>query len=222
MATMMTIDAARACASAARASAARGGYRCRRDGQRMMMTTTSVAWRDGRASVRARAAEESRDDANGGDDEDEGSDSALSSSFADELARRGGGAKASGTPSNPFEKLGAAANAPPRFAPSKADRRPVDDGDQLARSRALQSEGLAGFPARAEQLIKLGFATFLGFGPFIAAISVVFCLTYFLFGSDFIHSGEGYGTPAFVPAEVLLAEPTVDRMVPFAQYVDQP
>ena len=175
-----------------------------------------------RASVRARAEGTPNDDTPAGDDEDEGSERALSSSFADELARRGGGAKASGAPTNPFEKLGAGASAPPRFAPSKADRQPVDDSDQLARSRALQSEGLAGFPARAEQLIKLGFATFLGFGPFIAAISIVFCLTYFLFGSDFIHSGEGYGSPAFVPAEVLLAEPTVDRMVPFAQYADQP
>ena len=76
--------------------------------------------------------------------------------------------------------------------------------------------GLEGFPARASELLKLGFSTFLGFGPFIAAISVVFCLTYLLFGSDFIHSGdEGYGSPAFVPAEVLLGEPTVDPMIPF-------
>ena len=34
-------------------------------------------------------------------------------------------------------------------------------------------------------------------------------------GSDFIHGGDSYaGAPAYVPPEVLLAEPTVDRMVP--------
>ena len=97
---------------------------------------------------------------------------------------------------------------------ARRDARTRDD--QLARSRALQSEGLEGFPARATELLKTGFAVFLGFGPFVAAISVVFCVTYFLFGSDFIHGGEGYGAPAFVPAEVLLGEPTVDPTVPFA------
>ena len=44
---------------------------------------------------------------------------------------------------------------------------------------------------------------------------MTFCLTYLLFGSDFIHGGESGYAPAFVPAEVLLAEPTVDRTVPF-------
>lgn len=34
-------------------------------------------------------------------------------------------------------------------------------------------------------------------------------------GSDFIHGGDSYGgAPAYIPPEVLLAEPTVDRMVP--------
>lgn len=103
-----------------------------------------------------------------------------------------------------------------------------DDGGETETSISLDSTtddrrstgyfdatGLEGFPARAAELLKLGFASFLGFGPFIAAISVVFCLTYFLFGSDFIHSGEGYGSPDYIPPEVLLAEPTVDRMIPF-------
>ena len=134
------------------------------------------------------------------------------------MARRGG-ARASTTRANPnpFDRAGASdAPKPPRFAPNPSAPRRADESDQLARSRALQSEGLEGFPARATELLKTGFAVFLGFGPFVAAISVVFCATYFLFGSDFIHGGEGYGAPAFVPAEVLLGEPTVDPTVPFA------
>jgi len=187
--------------------------------------------------------------------EDEGSAVNLSSSFAEELAKRRAAGEASSSSSsassNPFERGAGSGTAPPRFSPDRSTRRAVDEGDQLARSRALQAEGarrrlvcasrsrfvslslsfflsttmidldsprtgLEGFPARASELLKLGFSTFLGFGPFIAAISVVFCLTYLLFGSDFIHSGdEGYGSPAFVPAEVLLGEPTVDPMIPF-------
>jgi len=169
------------------------------------------------ARRRARSSDAS-DDARDGDDA-ESSDDGLSSSFADEVARRGR-ARASTTrddATNPFDDADDGdAPKPPRFAPNPSARRRAREDDQLARSRALQSEGLEGFPARATELLKTGFAVFLGFGPFVAAISVVFCVTYLVFGSDFIHAGEGYGAPAFVPAEVLLGEPTVDPMVPFA------
>lgn len=175
-----------------------------------------------RASARRRSLEDDRGDGN----DDERVDD-VSSSFAEEVARRrrmSGENASDGGKANPFaRRTDGGEFERPRFSPSA--RRDDEKGsgrygdDQLARSRAMQGEGLEGFPARAEQLVKLGFATFLGFGPFIAAISVVFCVTYLLFGSDFIHSGEGYaGSPAFVPAEVLLAEPTVDATVPFSRF----
>ena len=181
----------------------------------------STRIRDARRRADADDARSSARDDDDDDDDDRGAtdgDDGLSSSFADEVARRGG-ARASTTRANPnpFDRDGASdAPKPPRFAPNPSAPRRADESDQLARSRALQSEGLEGFPARATELLKTGFAVFLGFGPFVAAISVVFCATYFLFGSDFIHGGEGYGAPAFVPAEVLLGEPTVDPTVPFA------
>ena len=101
----------------------------------------------------------------------------------------------------------------PRFA--KDDGARGVETEQLRRSRALQNEGLEGFPTRAGELLKLGFVSFISFGPLIAVFSVLFVGTYVLLGSDFIHGGDAYGgAPAYVPPEVLLAEPTVDRMVP--------
>ena len=62
-----------------------------------------------------------------------------------------------------------------------------------------------------------------------------FTLTFFAFGEDFLHGGEYYSLetaeravatsqppperrlPAYIVPEALLAEPTVDRMVPFRQ-----
>lgn len=181
----------------------------------------STRIRDARRRADADDARSSARDDDDDDDDDRGAtdgDDGLSSSFADEVARRGGARASTTRPNpNPFDRDGASdATKPPRFAPNPSAPRRADESDQLARSRALQSEGLEGFPARATELLKTGFAVFLGFGPFVAAISVVFCATYFLFGSDFIHGGEGYGAPAFVPAEVLLGEPTVDPTVPFA------
>ena len=68
------------------------------------------------------------------------------------------------------------------------------------------------------KLLNPSFKSFIGFGPLIAVFSVLFVGTYVLMGSDFIHGGDTYenggGVPAYVPPEVLLAEPTVDRMVP--------
>jgi hypothetical protein len=58
---------------------------------------------------------------------------------------------------------------------------------------------------------------------------VLFTLTYLAFGKDFLHGGNYYTlseesalagaaparrAPAYIPPETLLAEPTVDRMVP--------
>jgi hypothetical protein len=161
------------------------------------------------------------EDADESASEDVGSESDLSSSFADELAKRR--ADASTASSNPFDRLTGGGNkpagAPPKFAQGRngtSGGAKGGDDDQLARSRALQGEGLEGLPGRASELLKLGFTSFIGFSPFITAISILFCLTYLLFGSDFIHNGDGYGSPAFVPAEQLLGEPTVDPMVSFA------
>lgn len=52
--------------------------------------------------------------------------------------------------------------------------------------------------------------------------SIIFTLTFAVFGDQFYHSGDYYkvkkdgpAPPTFVLPEALLAEPTVDRMVPF-------
>jgi len=178
---------------------------------------SGAATRRRECSVVTFAAPEEADE---GASEDVGSESDLSSSFADELAKRR--ADASAASSNPFDRLTGGGNkptgAPPKFVQGRDGTSGGTTGgndDQLARSRALQGEGLEGLPGRASELLKLGFTSFIGFSPFITAISILFCLTYFLFGSDFIHNGDGYGSPAFVPAEALLGEPTVDPMVSF-------
>ena len=160
-----------------------------------------------------------------GDDDDkvpEGTEGdGLSSSFMEELKRRQnmemnadelGRENAKSTADAKWgadDGLGAA----PRFA--KDDGARGVETEQLKRSRALQNEGLEGFPTRAGELLKLGFTSFISFGPLITVLSVVFVGTYLFLGSDFIHGGDSYGgPPPYVPPEVLLAEPTVDRMVP--------
>ena len=108
--------------------------------------------------------------------------------------------------------------------------------DSLEKSRALSGEGLEGLPERASQLLRLGAGFFLPFWPFMLAFSVLFTLTFWAFGDDFLHSGDYFtaqglekaglvepGTavrttrPAYIVPEALLAEETVDRMVPFDQ-----
>ena len=51
----------------------------------------------------------------------------------------------------------------PQFS---SDSAPAED-DQLARSRALQNEGIEGLIPRASELLKLGLSSFLTFGPLI-------------------------------------------------------
>ena len=150
----------------------------------------------------------------GGDDDKPSDSDGLSSSFAEELRRRQSGASEAPSGAARDDKwVGGEQSDAPRFARDDGAR--GVETEQLKRSRALQNEGLEGFPTRAGELLKLGFTSFISFGPLIAVFSVLFVASYLLFGSDFIHGGEGYGgAPAYVPPEVLLAEPTVDRMVP--------
>jgi|Transcript_12497 hypothetical protein len=166
-----------------------------------------------------------------GDDLDDSTadgDDGLSSSFAEELKRRQeGGGSAGGPRDDRTDWVKDTTKGSDRWQSSSSDDAPKfasDDGargvetPQLKKSRELQNEGLEGFPTRAGELLKLGFNSFIGFGPLIAVFSVLFVGTYVLMGSDFIHGGDTYenggGVPAYVPPEVLLAEPTVDRMVP--------
>ena len=90
-----------------------------------------------------------------------------------------------------------------------------------------------GLIPRATELLRLGFGFFLPFLPFMLAFSVLFTLTFYVFGADFRHGGGYYDLdpaekaaaaapraperrlPAYIVPEALLAEPTVDRMVPF-------
>lgn len=168
------------------------------------------------------------------DDDDKapegGAGGGLSSSFAEELKRRETMMAEGGAPAGEEDARGARGRGVPAGSDkwgggdddlSSAPRFAKDDGargvetEQLKRSRALQNEGLEGFPTRAGELVKLGFTSFISFGPLIAIFSVLFVGTYLFLGSDFIHGGDSYsGAPAYVPPEVLLAEPTVDRMVP--------
>jgi len=88
-------------------------------------------------------------------------------------------------------------------------------GGQLARSRALQSEGLEGLIPRASQLVALGGSFFLAFGPFIVAVLAVTGGVYLYWGDTFIHGGRpGAGMPSYIDPQDLLDEPTYDPMVP--------
>jgi hypothetical protein len=156
------------------------------------------------------------------------------------LKRRGITAAQSEQLEQAAAKAGEAANTAPARPPRPAapPRWASDTPESLAQSRALGAEGLEGLIPRATQLIRLGFGFFLPFWPFMAVFSLLFTLTYVLFGKDFLHDG-GYfdknlleqeaqttgaqerpsarGPPAYVVPEALLAEPTVDRMVPFTK-----
>ena len=135
------------------------------------------------------------------DDDDkapEGYGDGLSSSFAEELRRRqsvaedGKGSVGGGAGGGGGDKWGGANNddlsSAPRFA--KDDGARGVETPQLKKSRELQNEGLEGFPTRAGELLKLGLASFLSFGPLIAVFSVLFVGTYLFLGSDFIHGRD--------------------------------
>ena len=95
--------------------------------------------------------------------------------------------------------------------------------------------GAQGLIPRAIELLRLGFGFFLPFLPFMVVFSILFTLTFNVFGEDFLHGGGYYDLetaeravatsqppperrlPAYIVPEALLAEPTVDRMVPFRQ-----
>ncbi len=115
----------------------------------------------------------------------------------------------------------AAPKPPPRFAQPRGDGEGganKEEDDQLKKSRLLNSEGLEGFPTRAGELLKLAVTSTASFAPLIAVISVITIGTWSIFGADFIHGGVsrdfGGGVPKYVAPETLLAEPTVDVMVP--------
>ena len=169
--------------------------------------------------MRFRSTTSTRCAATPGDD-DAPAEDGLSSSFAEELKRRqavesGGSARESAGDDAGGDRWGEPGDAAPRFARDDGAR--GVETEQLKKSRALQNEGLEGFPTRAGELLKLGFTSFISFGPLIAVFSVLFVGTYLLMGSDFIHGGDQLASrpPPYVPPEALLAEPTVDRMVPF-------
>ena len=80
----------------------------------------------------------------------------------------------------------------------------------------MVNEGLEGLIPRASQLLQLGASVFLAFLPLIAAISLLTVALKVGFGDQFIHGGEpGRGLPAYIDAEALLAEPTVDPRIPY-------
>jgi hypothetical protein len=146
----------------------------------------------------------------------------VGSYFADELKRRG--LSVDESPRDPGSqadrkkaaddmlKRAAGKKPAPSFAPDAS--KPRNPEDQLSRSRALNSEGLEGLPARGAELLKLGSSFFLAFAPLVGATVAAVIATYFIFGSDFVHTGSSRGPPAYVEPEFLLNEPTVDRMVP--------
>ena len=167
----------------------------------------------------------------------------VSMSFAEELRKRGikdasdiksdddeGVGSSSNNPfanvakavKSPFASSDAAPKPPPRFAQQRDGDRSgganKEEDDQLKKSRLLNSEGLEGFPTRAGELLKLAVTSTVSFAPLIAVISVITIGTWFIFGADFIHGGVsrdfGGGVPKYVAPETLLAEPTVDAMVP--------
>ena len=89
----------------------------------------------------------------------------LSSSFAEELKRRQEAGAGAGVPQGSDKWSGDDADglsSAPRFA--KDDGARGVETEQLKRSRALNNEGLEGFPVRAGQLLKLGFGFFIGGG----------------------------------------------------------
>lgn len=186
-----------------------------------------------------------RDLCTGGDTDDD-----VSALFKKELQRRNiSSVDELDQKSSSRDSARAGVSPPPFFAGTATEEVPP----QLARSRALNSEGLEGLIPRATELIKLGGAFFLAFGPFIIAVALSFTAIYAVsgnycvlqldathqtiqainlgfppvkksisrstppvqvFGDSFVHSGRpSSGPPVYDPQE-LLAEPTVDPMVP--------
>ncbi|KAL4435868.1 hypothetical protein ABPG77_000630 [Micractinium sp. CCAP 211/92] len=155
-------------------------------------------------------------------------DRQMESAFEQELRRRGMGsgsfseeeaAARAGAPRSPFDQQPAGdrqqqqrggPRPPPSFRPDDDEVPP-----QLAKSRALNSEGLEGFLPRAWELLKLGGSFFLAFAPFILAVSLAFAAIYFVFGDAFVHGGSPTASPPpYYDPDLLLAEPTADPMVP--------
>lgn len=87
-----------------------------------------------------------------------------------------GSEKAPPSPRNPFDV-------------QRDAERALTEG-QLARSRALQSEGLEGLIPRARALLTLGTTFFLSFGPLIAAVIVFTGGIFVFFGDAFVHGGR--------------------------------
>lgn len=93
---------------------------------------------------------------------------------------------------------------------------------QLDASRALNSEGLEGLPARALELIKLGATFYLPLWPFaLAAVTITLGL-YLVLGSGFIHPGRTYSDglqpPSYIdPYELLAEEEKYLERIPFNQ-----
>lgn len=72
-----------------------------------------------------------------------------------------------------------------------------------------------GLAPRAKELLKLGLSFFLAFGPLILGIALLSGALYFGFGDQFIHGGRtNVGPPPYIDPYELLAEPTVDPLVP--------
>lgn len=155
-------------------------------------------------------------------------DRQMETAFEKELQRRGMGsgsfseeeaATRAAAPRSPFDQQQSGGRqrqqrAGPRPPPSfRADDEEVPP--QLAKSRALNSEGLEGFLPRAWELLKLGGSFFLAFAPFIIAVALAFSAIYFVFGDAFVHGGSpAAGPPPYYDPDLLLAEPTADPMVP--------
>lgn len=138
----------------------------------------------------------------------------MESLFEKELARRGIDASDPSTSKGPPEQRTATRAPAPGFrgASPEVD---FDTPPQLARSRALNSEGLEGFIPRASELLKLGLSFWLAFLPFILVIALATGGIYAVFGDTFVHGGTpASGPPPYIDPDMLLAEPTADPMVP--------
>ncbi|KAI8473020.1 MAG: hypothetical protein J3K34DRAFT_412581 [Monoraphidium minutum] len=170
------------------------------------------------------------------DDDPGAADRSYEDLFKDEIARRGlsgGSVTSSREEAEPIAGTSTARGSNPFSPPppprgtipgsrSRAPPPPVAGGaddareGQRERSIAMVNEGLEGLIPRASQLLQLGGGVFLAFAPFMLAFSLLFTGIYFVFGDSFLHGGEvGRGLPAYIDADALLAEPTVDPRIPF-------
>jgi hypothetical protein len=191
---------------------------------------------DDRRRWRAAAGDDSAASSSGKSD----AESSFEDLFAQELKRRGiDEAAAKGSSSSSPPKAAAAARGPAAdpFASGAAPSSPrsssgprdetrqqragpndataAQSEDQRERSMRLVSEGLDGLLPRARELLLLGGSVFLGFLPAMLIFSLVFTGIFSVFGDNFVHGGRQGALPTYVDPEQLLAEPTVDRFVPF-------